>query len=171
MITISVNDISLDFEHSLVSLSDWEAHYEKAFYLPKITDDETRTEEEMMKYFEFMLLDRSHRHLIQLLSQDQQLILAEYLNKARTATTVREIQKSRGASDNITSELVYYWLVTFKIPFKPTDEWHLNRLLMLVRVCSAKQAPPPKGRQSRAKLAQNMREINEQRRAATGSSG
>lgn len=171
MITLTVQEIELNFEHSLVSLSEWEAEYEKPFFSPNKEDDD-KTVAELLKYFECMLIgSREHRHLIQLLTEEQQLRLAQYINRSRTATTVKEIQAARGPRENPTSELIYYWMVAFKIPFHPTETWHLNRLLMLIRVCGIKQAPPPKGRQNRAKLAQSMREINEQRRQKYGTSG
>jgi hypothetical protein len=170
VITINVLDTELDFEHSLVSLSEWEAHYEKPFYPPKGTED-TKTQEQLEKYFEFMFIGpRDQRHKIMAMTPEQQTAVAHYIGKTRTATTIKEIA-SRGQGENVTSELIYYWLVAFKIPFQPTERWHLNRLLTLVRVCSAKQAPTPKGRQSKAKMAQTMREMNEQRRAQMGTSG
>lgn len=170
MITLFVNDEQLYFEHSLVSLSDWEAEYEKPFY-PAI--DEQKPVDELDRYFELMYVgSKKKAHLIALLTMDQKMILANYIGKNRTATTVREIQQQKGPKETVTSELIYYWLVSFKIPFKPTDEWHLNRLLMLVKVCSAKQAPPPKKtRKGQAQLAMSMRELNEQRLAKSGSSG
>lgn len=170
MITFNVNGKELDFEHSLVSLSVWESEFEKPFYSHK--KDEQRDLKEMKRYFECMYIGpRKYNHLIQLLSDDQQIVLADYITKAQSATTIREIQQNRGSRENITSELIYYWLVTFRIPFKPTDEWHLNRLLMLVKVCSVKNAPAPKTRQSKASLAQSMRDLNEQRRRELGTKG
>ena len=172
MITLEINNRELQFEHSLVSLSDWESYYEKPFYSPK--KDEQRTGEELLKYFEFMLVgeSRQYRHLVLLMDAQQMHKLAKYISESKTATTVKEIQQKSGPQENVTSELIYYWLVAFKIPFKPTDEWHLNRLLMLVKVCGAKQAPPPKQtRQSRAKMAQSMRELNEQRLRERGTTG
>lgn len=170
MITFYVDKTELNFEHSLVSLSNWEAEYERPWYSNKKED---RTDEEIRRYFELMYIGpKKHRHLVQLLTHDEQLALIQYISKPRTATTVREIQNRRGGSrENVTSELIYYWLVAFKIPFSPTETWHLNRLLMLVKVCSAKQAPAQKSRQSKAQLAQSMREINERRRNELGTTG
>lgn len=170
MITFMINDAELDFEHSLVSLSEWESEFEKPFYPPN--KNEERTEEELLRYFELMFIgSREHQPLVQLLTPDQHLLLVRYIAKSRTATTVREVQRNRGVKENITSELIYYWMVAFAIPFKPTDEWHLNRLLTLVKVCSAKQAPPSKSKQSKASLAQSMRAENELRRKQLGTSG
>lgn len=170
MITLKVLDENLDFEHSLASLSEWESEFEKPFFPPALAEDQTKTEKEMLAYFEFMLVSsREQHHLVRLLDNDQQVALVNYLNKNRTATVVREIQSAPGPKENVTSELIYYWMIMLKIPFKPTDEWHLNRLLMLIKVCGAKNAKPEK--HSRAKTAQNFREINEARRKASGSSG
>lgn len=171
MITLIVNNTKLNFEHSLVSLSEWEAELEKPFF--SNGKGEKREESEWMKYFECMLIgeSREYPHLIQLLDIDQKLLLINYMQKDRTGTTINEIKKPRGRQENVTSELIYYWLVTFKIPFQPTETWHLNRILMLVKICSIKQAPPSKNKQSRASLAQNMREINEQRRRESGTRG
>lgn len=172
MITLTVNDRELNFEHSLVSLSEWEAEHEKPFFSP--TQDSNMSTEEMMDYFECMLVSpRKYKHLVMLLSPTQQLALAEYIQKKRSATTIREIQNSKGPRENVTSELIYYWLVAFKIPFQPTEKWHLNRILMLVKVCGAKQAPPPKKATpaQRAQQAQSMRELNERRLAERGTKG
>lgn len=170
MITVIVNDTELDFEHSLVSLSDWEAEFEKPFYPHK--DDEHKTNEELLRYFEFMYIGpREHRSLVSQMNDEQQMAVVQYIMQSRTATTIREVQQSRNSRENVTSELIYYWLVALQIPFKPTDEWHLNRLMMLVKVVSAKQAPPKKDRRSRAERAQSMRDINEQRRRQLGTRG
>lgn len=170
MITLNVNGKELDFEHSLTSLSEWESYFAKPFYITK--KDEKRDEKEWEKYFELMYVGpRKRRHMLKMLNEDHKLVLVNYVITDRTATTIREIQKSRGVQENITSELIYYWLTAFRIPFKPTDEWHLSRLLMLVRVCSAKQAPPPKGRQNKKQLAESFRELNERRRRELGTSG
>ena len=169
MITLTVNDTELNFEHSLVSLSEWESEHEKPFFSPV----DERTQDELFRYFEFMLVTPKQKiHLVRLLDQDQQLALVSHMNRSRTATTIKEIQQKVGNRENVTSELIYYWLIAFKIPFEPTDGWHLNRLLTLVKVCGAKQAPPAKQtRQSQVKAAQSMRELNEQRRREMGTSG
>lgn len=170
MITLKINEKELQFEHSLVSLSDWEAEFQRPFFSPI---NEPKTDDEFLKYFEYMLVgSKKHRHLLILMTQEQKIALVNYIAEQRTATTVREIQNKPGSRENVTSELIYYWLVAFKIPFKPTDEWHLNRLLMLVKVTGAKQAPAPKQTpQSRAKLAMSMRELNEQRLRERNTSG
>lgn len=170
MITLVVDDKELMFEHSLVSLSEWEAEFAKPFYSPT---QEKKTREEMERYFQHMLVKpKKFSHLVPHLTESQMLVLAEYTQESRTATTVRNIQAKSSQKENITSELIYYWLVAFRIPFTPTETWHLNRLLMLVQVCSAKNAPEKKRtRASRASQVEDMRRLNEQRLAARGTRG
>lgn len=168
MFTLKINNQDLRFEHSLVSLSEWEGEYETPFF--SRTDEDVKTPEEMMAYFECMLVsDYSQHHLVRLMSNEQKIALADYIKKDRTATIVQEIPGKKGPNEHVTSELIYYWMIAFKIPFKPSDEWHLNRLLMLVKVCGVKNAPPTK--QSKQKIAQSYREMNEQRRKQFGTKG
>ena len=72
------------------------------------------------------------------------------------------------SSEKMTSDLIYYYMVAFQIPFE-AEEWHLNRLLMLIRICNAKQAA---GQKTNAKSAASQRAaLNRARRARAGSSG
>lgn len=169
MLNIDVQGTRLEFEHSLVSLSKWESFYQKAFFA--WSEEEKRTHEEMIQYFKFMLISptiENEQLVDELLPQDHMKIV-EYINSSQTATVVREVQQAPGPKENVTSELMYYWMVAFKIPFHPTETWHINRLMMLVRVCSIKQAPPEK--MSAAQQAAKFRELNEQRRKQMGTSG
>lgn len=167
MYWITVLDTELPFEHSLVSLSEWEAEHEKPFF-PKGEDD-TRTQQEMLSYFEKMYVGkRKHFDLVQLLTDDDHLSLANYINAPRTATIVRRVQSKPGPKEHVTSELIYYWLTAFKIPFEPTDTWHLNRLLKLVEVCGAKNDTTKVDKKT---AVRDMRAENARRRALYGTKG
>jgi hypothetical protein len=74
----------------------------------------------------------------------------------------------RGPGEVITSELIYYWIVSFNIPFE-CQTWHLNRLFALIRICNIKNSKPKK--MSRHELAMRNRELNAKRREALGTSG
>lgn len=167
MLWITVLDTELPFEHSLVSLSTWEAKHEKPFF-PK-TEDDRLTPDEMISYFESMYVGpRKHFDLVQLLSEEDQIRLVEYVNSSRTATIVKTVQAKPGPKEHVTSELIYYWLVAFKIPFEPSDGWHLNRLLKLVEVCAAKQDTTKKDPKA---VVKDMRAENARRRALYGTRG
>jgi hypothetical protein len=157
--------IKLSFEHSLVALSKWEAQYEKAFF-----GRNEKTAEESTDYLRCMLLTEDPPlNFVERLSAKQMQEISNYINAKHTATTFGPEQTNRGPSETITSELVYYWLVQFRIPFQPTETWHLNRTMTLIKIAGLKQSKPKK--MSRQEIAERNRMLNEQRRRESGSSG
>ena len=74
----------------------------------------------------------------------------------------------KGHGEIITSELIYYWMVAFTIPFE-CEYWHLNRLFALIRICNIKNSKPKK--MSRSEIASRNRELNAVRRAQYNTSG
>ena len=127
MLSLEVQGTKLEFEHSLVSLSKWESIHEKPFFSWR--KDDTKTQEEMISYFEEMLISPADRtDLVSLLTPQQQVAVVEYINSERTATTVREVQQKPGPKENVTSELIYYWMISFEIDWE-AQHWHLNRLM------------------------------------------
>ncbi len=157
--------VELVFEHSLVSLSKWESKYEKAFF-----GKAEKTLDETMDYLSMMLLTKnSPEDYVSQLNNEQIMAIGEYINSVQTATTFREQKNQRGGQEHFTSELIYYWLVQFQIPFDPVETWHLNRLMTLVKICGIKQTKPKK--MSPQEIAAQNRELNEQRRKEMGTSG
>lgn len=170
MLTISLSAtddsdaVELCFEHSLISLSKWEAKYKKAFF-----GKEEKTVEEGAYYIYCMLLtENAPEDILNKLSQDDVKTITDYINDKQSATWFREDQDSKRNSETITSELIYYWLVQFNIPFE-VENWHLNRLMTLVKIAGIKQTKPKP--MSKAKQADQYRRLNAERRAKTGSSG
>jgi hypothetical protein len=92
----------------------------------------------------------------------------EYIEAKMTATWFSESPGAPQSQDVITAELIYYWMVIFQIPFE-CENWHLNRLFTLIRICNIKQSKPKK--MSRSEIAARNRELNAQRRAQLGTSG
>lgn len=168
-INLSVSDdtdevVELKFEHSLISLSKWEQKYKKPFF-----GKEEKTAEESAWYIQCMLLtENSPAGFLDKLSRDDVKALTDYVNDKQSATWFREDPRQKPSTEVITSELIYYWLVQFNIPFE-VETWHLNRLMTLVKITGLKQTKSKP--MSKAQQQEEYRRLNAQRRAASGSSG
>lgn len=163
---VTQNDkgVTLKFEHSLLSISKWEAKYKKAFL-----GTTQKTPIEMIEYYEEMLVSPANRELVYLLEPDQLEELTNYVNSQRTASSVPDLDgRPSPFREIVTSELIYYWMVALNIPFE-AEKWHLSRLMMLIRITNFKQTPPEK--QNKAQMMAKMREINEQRKAQYNTTG
>lgn len=161
---VSRDDVTLELEHSLVSLSKWEQIYEKPF----LGKDE-KSAEEILEYIKIMTMTPNVPDRVFLkLSENNIVDINNYIEAKMTATWFSEAPGAPQTRDVITSELIYYWMITFQIPFE-CERWHLNRLFTLIRVCNIKQAKPKK--MSRSEIAARNRELNAQRRARLGTKG
>ncbi len=154
----------ITMEHSLVSLSKWESIWEKPFLTKK---DLTR--EQTIDYIRCMTITQNiDPNIYQYINQKFIDAVAAYIDKPMTATTFLK-EKDGTSREIITSELIYYWMIAFEIPFS-CEKWHLNRLITLIKVCNAK-SNKPKGKMSARELAKRNRELNAARRRDLNTSG
>lgn len=160
----TLGDVVIDLEHSLVSLSKWESIYEKSFL-----SQSDKTAEELFDYLRIMILTPDiDPDVLYQCSEADLTTIEQYINAKCSATTVREAPGRRNANEVITSELIYYWMLSYNIPFS-AETWHLNRLFSLIRICNAKQSKPRK--MSKHEIAAQNREINARRRQELGTQG
>ncbi len=130
---------TLQLEHSLVSLSKWESKWCKAFLTKK-----EKTREEMLDYIKCMTITQNvDPEVYNYLTNENIIQINNYIEAPMTATTISEDKSSKTNREVITAELIYYWMIALNIPFE-CQKWHLNRLLMLVKVCNIKNQPPKK---------------------------
>lgn len=156
--------VVIDLEHSLVSLSKWESVFEKPF----LSSGE-KTSEEILFYIRCMIVTPNlDFDVLNRLSYSNIEEIQKYIDSKQSATTFGIMPERRSRGEVITSELIYYWIVSFNIPFE-CQHWHLNRLFSLIRICNIKNSKPKK--MSRFEIAQRNRELNAKRRAELGTKG
>lgn len=131
---------TLCLEHSLASLSKWESKWHKPFISKK-----EKTDEELLDYVKCMTLDEDvDPNIYSRLTKANFDAIEKYIGNPMTATTFSDTQNKKHSREVITAEIMYHWMVSLNIPFDPCEEWHLNRLITLVRVCNIKNTPPKK---------------------------
>ena len=137
---VNVKEQVLCLEHSLVSISKWEAKWHKPFIY---TFNKAPSIEEVRDYVKCMTLTQNVDPNVYLsLTKENLEEVFKYIEDPMTATTIKETNGKRNR-ELITSELIYYWMTDSNIPFE-CQKWHLNRLLTLIRVCNIKRQPPKK---------------------------
>lgn len=150
----------LHLEHSLISLSKWESKWKKPYL-----SQEEHSKEEILDYIYFMSMDRNtDSEVINHLGFDEYKQILEYIADPHTATKVYDRRPQRGGKKEIyTSEVLYYLMIYYGIPWD-AEKWHLNRLIMLIKVCGIKGGTTNQAMDMNAIFAQN-RALNAARRA------
>lgn len=162
---VRVDGRQLTLEHSLLSLSKWEAIWKKPF----LTDEE-KTPEEYLDYIKCMTITQNVDPLLyRCLSKENFEQIKEYIHDPHTATTINSVGPPTGRHRKITSELIYYWMIANNIPTE-YEKWHLNRLLTLIRICAIENNPDKK-KMSRKDIYNQNRQLNAARRAKYNTRG
>lgn len=161
---VNVKEQTLQLEHSLVSLSKWESKWCKSFDATK-----NKTAEEALDYIKCMTLTQNVKPEVYLcLTPEHIRQIMEYIDAPMTATTIRELNNKKANREIVTAELIYHWMIETQVPFE-CQKWHLNRLIMLIRVRQHKLNPPKK--MSNAEIAEHNRMLNEARKKAWNTTG
>ena len=160
---VYTKEITLQLEHSLVSLSKWESKWCKPFL-----SKEDMTAEETIDYIRCMTITQNvNPEVYTCLSDENIAQVRDYIQAPMTATFFRK-ENGPPSREIITSELIYYWMITLNIPFE-CQKWHLNRLLTLIRVCNIKNQPAK--RRSQREFMEYNTALNEARRKKLNSKG
>ena len=162
---VNTKGITLRLEHSLISVSKWEAKYKRPFL-----SDGPKTLQETYDYISFMSLDRNVNmtELEGITEEDYKKIL-DYIHDPMTATKITQNAKNNSKSSHVlTSEEIYYDMTALNIPFE-CEKWHLNRLLTLIQIASIKNETPKK--MSKGEIYRQNAELNKARRAKYRSKG
>lgn len=159
---LSIKETTIQLEHSLLSISKWESKWNKSFINTK-----DKTEEELIDYIKCMTITKNvDPNIYVCLTAENIQEIVNYINAPMTATTIRDTGKSN--HEIVTSELIYYWMISLNIPVK-FEKWHLNRLITLIRVCSIKNQPTKK--MSRGEIMQRNAALNAARKKRWNTKG
>jgi hypothetical protein len=167
---IPVPAMTIELEHSLASISKWEAEWE----VPFLSDDDM-DDTQTVSYIRHMTLTPNvPPEIFAVLTTEHLREIQEYMSAKQSATTFNEPSQGKGGSGPrtfVSSELIYYQMVALQIPFE-CQYWHIKRLLTLIRVCTIKsQESDPSTRKSAPDDMAARRAENLRRRQQYGTSG
>lgn len=161
---VVLDAVTLNLEHSLVSLSKWEMKWKKPF-LAK----EQKTPEQVIDYIKCMTITQNvNPDVYSRLTRENYEQVQKYIEDPMTATWFSKNQQKQQSRKIITSERIYSWMISAGIPFE-CQKWHLNRLLTLIQVCNTEGQPPKK--MSKNELYSRNSALNAARRSKLNSKG
>lgn len=161
---IYTKEQTLQLEHSLVSVSKWESKWLRPFL-----SKQEKTFEETIDYVRTMTLTQNvDPGVYQYLTNGNIEEINRYIEAPMTATRFFDEKGGGTNREQITAEIIYYWMVAFNIPFE-CQKWHLNRLLTLIRVCDIKNRPPKK--RSKREIMSRNTALNATRRKQLNTKG
>ena len=154
---VSLPGTNLVLEHSLISISKWESKW----HIPFLGKDQ-KTPEQVIDYIKCMTITPNVKaEVYDCLTKENIDQVMAYIEDPMTATTITDRNGRRASREVVTSELIYYWMVALEIPFE-CQKWHINRLMMLIQICSIKNQPDKK--MSKKSTAQQNAMLNAARR-------
>lgn len=165
---VIVDRVDLQLEHSLVSASKWESKFQRPF----ISDNNMQPEEIYYLLWCMCLTPNTPPEIFLRVSDEQIQMALDYLSDKQSATFFNEERGQGGPPGRkqiITTEVIYSWMFMHRIPIE-AEHWNLNRLMNLIRILDEKHNSKSRRMSPKEIIARN-RELNQQRRAASGSAG
>lgn len=159
-------EVTLNLEHSLISISKWESVWETPF----LDDNSEKTTEQVIDYIRAMTIGKVSPSVYNRLRGHHYKQISDYISSKQTATWFSNMSQEGSVADKevVTSEIVYYWMLVHNIPWE-AQKWHFSRLMTLIRVCNAKNSPEKK--MSLSSIFARNRSLNEARRLKYGTKG
>lgn len=153
---IDIEEQDVEFEHCLLAIARWESKWTKPFF----TDNHSM--EEWIDYVGFMALDVKDYRFAHSLSQDQIMEVINYMQQSQTATWFSE-ERNKPNSEQLTSELIYYYMAQVPLPFDICERWNFSRLTTILRIAAIKSQPEKK--MSQNQIAAQNKALNAARKA------
>ncbi len=167
-----VDAFRLKLEHSLLSISKWEAKHHKSFF----GNGGQMPVNEFVDYIRCMTINEpSDPKVYDYLTENDLKGVMEYMEDPMSAVEIKppKNKKKPGKKQIITSETFYMAMINQGIPFE-CEKWHFNRLSALLDVCSKNGAQDgyntgkPK---SQREIMEMYRALNDKNRAKYHSRG
>ena len=162
---VTIKETTVTLEHSLLSISKWESKWHK----PYLVKTPGKTEQETIDYIRCMCISKNvDPKVFFALDVENIKKIADYINDPMTATTINR-RNQKVSKEIVTSEVIYFWMSSFGIPFEPCEKLHLNRLMTLIEIASIKSQPPKK--MGKREMLNQRNALNAQRRARYNTRG
>ena len=160
----STKEQKLTLEHSLLSISKWEAKWGKPFLDRKTP----KTMEESRDYIRCMTITQNvDPNIYFALTDKNYREILDYMEKPMTATWFTPDNRPPGR-EIVTAEVIYYYMVSLQIPFS-CEKWHFNRLMTLIKVCNVKNKTPKK--MNKRQIMSRNQALNAARKAKLNTTG
>lgn len=163
---INYEPVTLQLEHTLVSVAEWESKWQISFL------DSEKTPDQVRDYVRCMTLNRESvsDDAYQRLTKENMVEINAYLENPMSATRIYEHGNSKtsgGSKEKVTAEVIYYWMFSHNIPLD-FQYWHFNRLITLIKTCNIKSNPE---KMTKQETAQYYAKLNAERKAKMKTKG
>lgn len=158
---------TLKLEHSLVSVSKWEA----IWHVPFLDERTEKNMDQTISYVKCMTITQNvDDEVYQRLTNENFEEISKYIQDPMTATWFGDEKRNgrgRRRGRIVTSELIYYWMSVYNLPIE-FEKWHINRLITLIRVCEEETAAAngTGKKRRRGDMSAEYARINAERQAA-----
>ncbi len=140
-----IKPVTLIMEHSLISIAKWEEEWKVPFVPGPNPKSQKKSQKMWNDYYRCMVISPKEvdPKVFNAIPAEERRRINAYIEEKRTASSVHFDNKGTGQSEQITSELIYFWMINYGIP-ESFEKWHLSRLLMLIQICQKKNSKPDK---------------------------